>query len=257
MRCRRARNSVAVGLIAASFNLSNGCVELSVPDPAVRYVAFGDSTTAGASERDYPDILRELLGEEPGTFANAGHGGETTEEGLKRLSDILEAELFPNATVWFYWEGGNDIIEFAQSHDPLLLFSPDDPDYPFEDGLAEHLADSQTNIEAAIALLHDARIEVFVATSFPVRERLGGCPPLPGDTMFPQQAERANAYVARVNEHIRMAVTNQGAFLVDVAAQGEQLRSDVSNYVDCNHLSVQGNEIVAAVFADVIRASSE
>lgn len=257
MCCRRAGNCFALGLIAACFSVSNGCVEISVPDPAVRYVAFGDSTTAGASNRDYPDILRELLGEPPETFANAGHGGETTTEGLVRLSDILEAGLFPNAMVWFYWEGGNDVIEFVQAHDPLLLFSPDDPGYPFEGSLAEQLADSQTNIEAAIALLHDARIEVFVATSFPVREGAGGCPPLLGNTMFPQQAEHANAYIARMNERIKMAVTNQEAFLVDVAAIGEQLRADQANYIDCNHLSVQGNEIVAAVFADAIRASPE
>ncbi len=257
MRCRQACNGVAVGLIAASFSVSSGCVELSVPDPAVRFVAFGDSTTAGAAERDYPDILRELLGEPRETFANAGHGGETTKEGLVRLSRILEAGLFPNAVVWFYWEGGNDVIEFVQAHDPLLFFSPDEPDYPFEGRLAEQLADSQTNIEAAIAMLHDAHIEVFVATSFPVREGLSGCPPLPGGTMFPQQAEHANAYIVRVNEHIKMAVTNQGALLVDVAARGEQLRLAPANYVDCNHLSVQGNEIVASVFADAIRASSE
>ena len=50
-------------LLIAAFVLVGGCADFRLPDPAVVYVAFGDSSTAGPSERDYPDILRELLGE--------------------------------------------------------------------------------------------------------------------------------------------------------------------------------------------------
>ena len=119
----RSVNASLLGLVIAGLGCSHACVELRAPDPNVRFVAFGDSTTVGPTKRDYPDILRELLGEPPETFVNEGHGGETTGEGLDRLNGLLETELFPNAQIWMYWEGGNDIIEFIQARDPLLLVS--------------------------------------------------------------------------------------------------------------------------------------
>ena len=111
--------------------LATGCVEIGVPDPAVRYVAFGDSTTAGPSSRDYPDILRELLGLPAETFANEGMGGETTDEGLSRLESLLAGDIYPEAEFLLFWEGGNDITDFIQETDPFLFFSPTDADYPF------------------------------------------------------------------------------------------------------------------------------
>ena len=57
----RRWRGVSVGAIALALGVSAGCVELRTPDPDVRYVAFGDSTTKGPTPRDYPAILRELL----------------------------------------------------------------------------------------------------------------------------------------------------------------------------------------------------
>ncbi len=246
-----------MGVVLAALGFSNGCGDIRRPDPKVHYVAFGDSTTVGSTTRDYPDILREILGEPPETFANEGRWGETTKDGLERLRGLLETDVFPNAEVWLYWEGGNDVVEFIQDRDPLLLLSPDDLDYPFGDDLAKQLAEIQANIESAIAILRGAEVRPYVATYFFVRESLSECPPLPVDVMLPLQAQRANAYVLRLNERIRMAVSSQDAILVDVAVSGEELRSDPANYRDCNHLSVQGNEIAAGVFADTITASSD
>ena len=118
-----------LGMVAALL-LSGGCAEFRVPDPNVIYVAIGDSSTSGPSTRDYPDILQELLDVAPDTFANEGGSGETSEEGLDHLTFLLEEEIFPNAEVLLYWMGGNDIAEFIKDHDPFLLASPDDPDYP-------------------------------------------------------------------------------------------------------------------------------
>lgn len=252
---RHTRTTTGLLVVLAVLGFSNGCVDIRVPDPRVRYVAFGDSTTVGPSPRDYPDILRESRNEPAETFANEGHGGETTKEGLQRLTDLLEADMFPNAEVWLYWEGGNDIIEFIQAHDPLLLFSPDDPDYPFADDLTQQLRETQANIESAIAMLHGTGGRPYVATYFFVRENLSRCPPLPFDVLLPLQADRANAYIVRLNERIRAAAGNRNAILVEVATRSEELRADPANYFDCNHLSEQGNHIAAAVFADAIATS--
>lgn len=229
-----------------------GCVEIRVPDALVSYVAFGDSTTQGPSARDYPDILRELLGTAPETFANEGLGGETTEEGLTRLKSLLASGLFPEAAILMYWEGGNDVTDFIQEHDPFLLFSLSDPDYPFAAALSDRLDEVQGNIEEAILAAQRARLNVFVATYFLLREELGICDALPLDLLLPAQARRANEYVLALNERIRLATANRGALLADVGASAGVLAADPANYFNCNHLSEQGNTIVANIFLDVL-----
>jgi lysophospholipase L1-like esterase len=223
-----------------------------MPDPAVLYIAFGDSTTDGPADQSYPDFLPELLGQPAEAFANEGRGGEETTDGLIRLQEILDGELYPNATTLLYWQGGNDINAFIAEHDPALLLSPNDDDYPFADELAETLDRASANVETIIDTGRASGLSVFVATYFPLYAGLGNCDPLPLDTLFPNQAERANAYITLLNERLRAAAETGGATVVDVDAIGDQLVSDGDNYYNCNHLSETGNELAAEVFADVI-----
>ncbi len=251
-RDRRLWSPAVLGVL-----LLGGCVEIRMPDPDVRYVAFGDSATAGVNGRAYPEILRELLGEPEGSFAIEGEGGETTQDGLVRIQDLLDADLFPNADVWLYWEGGNDGVGFVGEHDPQLQFSPDAPDYPFAVEWSAQLAETQLNIESAINMLHEAGKQVFVATIVPVESNTVDCPPLAGASMSSQQADVANGLIIQLNEAIRAAVDGESAIHVDVAAAGDELRADPAHYADCNHLSEQGNEIVAAVFLGFIRSQTQ
>jgi lysophospholipase L1-like esterase len=232
-----------------------GCVEIRIPDHAVRYVAFGDSATAEETADGYPEILRMLLDEPREAFANEGISGETSEEGLVRLELLLTDGIYPSAELLLYWEGGNDITEFISEHDRFLLYSPDAPDYPLAEELAEQLDRSQANIESAIAAAQRKGFSVFVATYYFMRESIGICDALPLNLLLPPQAVNANGYVARLNERIRAATVNQGAILVDVASEDGLIRSNADNYVDCNHLSGQGNTIVADLFFDAIVAS--
>ncbi|MCH8243107.1 MAG: SGNH/GDSL hydrolase family protein [Planctomycetes bacterium] len=225
-----------------------------MPDPNVLFVAFGDSTTAGPSERDYPDILREKLDQPPETFSNEGRGGESTEEGLERLGELIEFGIFPNAQIFIYWEGGNDISEFIADHDRLLLFSPEDPDYPFPNSLANLLAEITTNIRDTVRLARGAGWEVHVATFFPIVANFGECPALPLDIILPGQAINANAYIRLLNDSIRSAAATGGANVLDVSSIGDLLTADSDNYFNCNHLSAVGNEIVAQFFANELLA---
>jgi len=247
----RIGNSVVVTLLFVG-----GCVEIRVPDPNVRYVAFGDSSTSGPSTRDYPDILRSLLDTAPETFANEGSSGETSEEGLDRLKSLIAEEIYPNADVLFYWEGGNDITGFIKDHDLFLLASPDDADYPFSNELTQRLAETQANIESAVAAAQGTGSRVYLATYFFLLENIAGCEALPLDVVLPGQARNANAYITRLNERIRTAAAKQDAILVDVAAADEILRQDQANYSDCNHLSERGNAIVANLFLQAIIATT-
>lgn len=235
-------------LIAPAFT---GCADFRVPDPNVIYIAFGDSTTRGPSERDYPDILREMLGEPPETFSNEGDSGEATGDGRERFASLLEQELFPNAQVLFFWEGGNNVTDFLRQNDPFLVFSPGSDGYPFSSSLNNKLAETQADIEAIINEAQGAGLDVYVATYFAIRESTSQCEALPLNVLLPPQAAAANEYIALLNERIRAAADNTGATLVDVEMLNDTLASSAVNYFDCNHLSAEGNTIVADLFSEM------
>jgi hypothetical protein len=231
-----------------------GCNENGplIPDPAVRYIAFGDSETSGRSGRSYPEILTGLLGAPAGAIANHGRDGETTGEGLDRLRQLLSRDIYPNAQTLLYWEGGADIIAFMREVDRLLLISPLAPDYPYSTQLVEKLDRTQANIEAVIAEGRAAGLTVYVATYFSLREATARCDSLPLEVILPAQARSANGYVSLLNERIRQAAINRGAALVDITAANDVLQADDSNFVNCNHLSEKGNEIVAHLFFEAL-----
>lgn len=224
-----------------------------MPDPAVRFVAFGDSTSRGPSDRPYPEILIERLGEKPSALAIESRGGEFTADGVERLRGLLNAGLFPNAHTLLYWEGGKDVLDFIARTDPLVVLSPADANYPFDDQLNATLDEVQANIESAIRTAQEAGLTVYVATYFLPPEALVPCEPLLLDRILPEQATRAGEYIRRLNAHIRQAAANTGATLVDVEREAPALSGNVLNFHDCNHLSAQGNAIVAEVFRAAIQ----
>lgn len=254
---RRGRrlNRGAVLLAFVSFISQVACSEdaLRLPDFNARYIAFGDSSTAGPSERDYVDFLRERLGEPPEAFTNEGRGGESAGEGADRLKSYFDRRLFPNAHTLLYWEGAAELIDFLQENDPLLVFSPTAPSYPHAAALAERLDETQAAIERALTAGRDAGLTVYAATYFLMPSVSLNCEPLFLNVLLPGQAENANAYVSLLNERIRAAAAAQGATVVDVASLDASLRGSAANYHNCNHLSAAGNEIVAGLFFDVIQ----
>ena len=225
---------------------------LRMPHPSVRYLAFGDSSTLGASEHSYPEALPELLGQPPETIANEGSSGETAAAGLARLRQLLSLGLYPNADTLLYWEGGADVIGFAREVDRLLLFSPLAPNYPYSTRLLETLDRVQADIEAAIRTGQQAGLTVYVATYFSFPEDVTQCDPLPLDIILPSQARNASGYVSLLNDRIRQAATQTGATLVDIALADEVLQAEDSHFLNCNHLSDKGNEIVAQLFAEAL-----
>ena len=247
-RGRERGAAVVVGLFTLALA---GCMDVPVPDPLVRYIAFGDSSTAGPSDRDYADVLRDMLAEPPEAFANEGRGGETAAEGLERLRFLLDNRIYPNAHALLYWEGGAPVVDFIGEVDPLLLLSPDSTGYPFSNQLDQLLNDIQGQVEAAIEAAQNAGLAVYVATYYMIPPFVLPCERLLLDLILPLQAGNGNAYIARLNEHLRQAAANRSAILIDVAAI-EGLSADPGNFFDCNHLSTEGNQIVAERFFEVL-----
>ena len=246
------RTQAFLALMLATVSLA-GCTT-PLPDPAVRYIAFGDSTTAGPASRQYWEFLRDDLGQPADSFAGQGKGGEPTAEGLVRLRSVLDNGIYPNAEALLYWEGGNDVLDFVKNHDPLLLFSPKAADYPFGGDLATSLDTTQASIEEAIRLGRQAGLAVYVATYFYLNAQTGQCKPALLGVLLPSQQAHVTEYVQLLNDRIRLAAAGAGAVLVDVAGQADTIAADSANYVNCNHLSEKGNQIVAGIFEAAIQA---
>lgn len=244
-------------LIAIGSLLLAGCDALRTPQPDVRYIAFGDSATDGPADRNYPSFLREQMGEPAQAFAVESESGETSGEGLDRLRSLLQNDIFPNAIALLYWEGGADVVDLIGDLDPLLLFSPSDADYPLASILSDRLDEIQSNVESAIHAGRDAGLTVYVANYFPLQGEGVTCDAALFSLLLPGQAERANEYVSMLNERIESAADAAGAVLVDIAAGGATIAADPSNYFNCNHLSSDGNEIVADVFFTTIQSQSD
>ena len=255
---RRTAFRLLVPLLASGLPLSlSACDAFRLPDPDVRYLAFGDSTTAGPTDQDYHEFLRDKLGEPANSFANEGEGGEDTESGLERLRELIDRDLYPNAEYFFYWEGGGDIIDFIRGRDPLLALSPDDPEYPFAASLDDSLDSIQDRIEFALSLARAQGWQVFAATYYAINDDVNSCPPLLLDVIIPSQAANANAYLDLLNDRIRTAASRQGVTLVDIATWNTLLLSEPDGYFNCNHLSESGNAIVGQVFFDAVSESSD
>lgn len=236
--------------------LAAGCGENTfwrMPDPAVRVIAFGDSTTRGPADSDYVDFLPELTAQGENRFANEGRSGETTAAGVERLRAILDREYYPNATTLLYWEGGNDLIDYIQQRDPLLALSPNSLLYPFGLSTTARLDVIQANIEAAIRLAKEADLRVFVATYFYLPRESDACRPLLLGVLLPPQSAVANDYVALLNERIELAATKEGATLIDVESLSATLREGAEYYYNCTHLSTKGNKLVATLFSEAIQ----
>lgn len=239
-----ARWWMALVVMAA---LTAGCGSTPLlPDPAVRYLAFGDSTTAGAADVQYWQYVQQDLGLSTAAFAGQGHGGETVADGLLRLKDLLDRNMFPNAEAMLLWEGGDDILRFVNEHDPLLLQVPTDPNYMFQSDLNALLDQVQMDLASAIGLARQKGLYVYIATYYDLVP--GDCKASLLTILLPEQATRANQYVRLLNERIGLAASGQGATLVDIASQSSTLTSDPANYANCNHLSGQGNRIAANVW---------
>ncbi len=245
------RNTISIVLLVLMpVMMVTGCdsMNLQIPDENVVYIAFGDSTTAGPSDKDYHEYLREKLGAEANTFANRGHSGERTPDGIERLKQLLDRNTYPNAQVLLFWEGGGDLVDIIHDLDPFLLSSPNSSNFWAADELDEKLDDIRDNLIEAIQLGRDAGLTVYVANYFDIQDSTILCEAMQLDILLPGQAALANEYVALLNNQIQLAALAGGAELVDVSSVAEELASDSSNYENCTHLSEKGNEIAAEVF---------
>jgi len=199
---------------------------------ATRFVAFGDSITAGEistnhvlrivePEVAYPAVLEGLLdqrySEQRVSVVNAGVPGETTTNGLSRLPGELSATT---AEVLLLQEGVNDLNSGGEAAEQPAL----------------------DNLRRMMRLASARGVRVFIGTLLPQR---------PGHL-------RANAYpyIADFNTKLVAMAASEGATVVDLyqvfLPQVDTLIGD-----DGLHPTEAGYRLMASTFFDSIKSRLE
>ena len=217
---------------ACSFTVTLVAVTLN----AHKYMAFGDSVTAGEDGRSlyirptfvdpvhsYPAVLQgQLMTSFPAempTVSNKGKGGEFANDGVSRLLTELDAER-PEALLLL--EGYNDLLNFGVSG-------------------------ADTVVTALRTDVRNARGRgvkyIIVSTLTPPRKATG-----PRDRAIDVRA------IQETNAKLMAMVASENALLVD--AYAAFLGREASLVGDDGlHLTVEGNQVLAGLFYDRVRAS--
>lgn len=196
---------------------------------AVRYLAFGDSLTAGIGDPDanpgYPPKLQRILRNEEGldaTVENWGQAGETTFEGLPRIDAVLA-------------RGGDGVLIMEGTNDVTLIY----------DGLLS-VETTITNLERMGDKARARGFDVYYGTVIPR-------PPT-------AKKDRSNTYTREVNWEIyELASRKVRPFADGWSRMNPFVDRDVfstlySREADdtVGHLNGEGYEELARLFADQI-----
>ena len=217
---------------ACSFTVTLVAVTLN----ARKYLAFGDSVTAGEDGRSlyirptfvdpvraYPAVLQGQLMTsfpvEAPTVSNKGKGGEFAADGVSRLLMELDAER-PEALLLL--EGYNDLLNFGVSA-------------------------ADTVVTALRTDVRNARGRgvkyIIVSTLTPPRKATG-----PRDRAIDLRA------IQETNAKLMAMVTSENALLVD--AYSAFLGREATLVGDDGlHLTPEGNQVLAGLFYDRVRTS--
>jgi len=223
---------------ACSFTVTVAAPPRLVVD-ATKFVAFGDSITAGEitvqgegrlhiqtvrDDLSYPTDLRlSLVGRYSAQsilVVNSGLKGETTSDGLSRLPSVLSGQY----QVLLLMEGANDI------GDTLSTAARDR---------------ALGNIRTMVRIAKGRGLRVLLAT-LPPQNPLACCPRRgTGDVLLPSY-----------NDGIRGIAASEGAQLVDVFPA---FNGDVTTLIgpDGLHPTAAGYQVIATTFFNVIKASLE
>ena len=221
--------------------------------PEVRFVILGDSITGSLDDDTYPRFLVGEMGLDAGELATESAGGRTVAQGLERMNEIADLDPYPNATVFIYFLGGADIIDFVRAVDPGLTTAPSEPDYPFDLQLEALLDDVRNGIEGTLSLALAGGYQTFIASYHSLPADVAPCDLLDTDVLSQQEAERVNQYVGLLNGVIEDLASALPVTLVDIRSDNAALLADPSNFADCLHPSAKGAAILAERFAATLQ----
>jgi len=224
-------------------------VTVAVPPSlvATRFVAFGDSITAGEDGQNltastvsrphpevllmdsqtYPGVLQRLLDarytKQSPSVVNAGKGGEevVAPDTLPRFARTLAGGPYD---VVLIMEGANDLAHEDDTLEPAVI----------------------SGLSQMIAMARQSNLLVYLATIPP--ENPAACCPI--------DRGRPSALVPGLNDRIRKLADDQHVPLVDVY---QALNTDISTYIgpDGLHPTIQGYAKIADTFLQTIQQTLE
>jgi len=217
------------------------------PRPSVILVCFGDSATKGAVDQHYPSYIEEWINPSEDDVANEGKSGETSGEGLSRLRDIIDSEKFPNAQVYAYWEGGNDLVDTITELDPFLIWDPARSWYPFRAELDDILSNIKENLRQGIQKIRETDAQPILGTYYYLMA-FKKCKFSPIHFLFPFMVRKANHYVDQLNNVIYELADEENVPLADI--NKELGTMSYWSYHDYNHANALGNRLIAEVWLE-------
>jgi hypothetical protein len=146
-------------------------------------------------------------------------------------------------------------LEFVASIDPLLTTAPSDGQFMFGGALSARMDTVRTVMRATLERARTAGFEIYIVTYFSLPAGVAPCAASGGAALSSDQAARVNEYVALLNEVISDLAVGLGATLIDLRLANEALLGPPAHFADCTHPSKSGAEIIAAHFAETLRAN--
>jgi lysophospholipase L1-like esterase len=208
-------------------------------------VCFGDSATKGAVEEHYPGYIEEWINPEEDDVANEGKSGETTSEGLSRLQALIDAGEYPNAQVYAYWEGGNDLIDTLGELDRFLLWNPARTWYPYREELDSVLATIEENLRQGVQKIKTTDAIPILGTYYYLMA-FKKCKHSPIHMLLPFQIRRANHYIDELNQVIYTIAQEEDIPVADIYYELGTMA--YWQYHDFNHANGYGNQLIAEVW---------
>jgi len=239
---------ICVG-ISNGINIKPSQVIFNDPRPSVILVCFGDSATKGAVEQHYPGYIEEWINPSEDDVANEGKSGETSGEGLQRLRNLIDSEEYPNAQVYAYWEGGNDIVDTMQELDRFLIWDPTWPWYPFHEELDDLLGEVKENLRQGINKIRETDATPVLGTYYYLMA-FKKCKHSPIHFLLPFQVRHANHYVDKLNNVIYDLAYEEDVPLADINKELGTMA--YWHYYDFNHANALGNRLIAEVWFEAV-----
>ena len=233
------------------FTFSDGSIQAAGndPRPSVILVCFGDSATKGAVEQHYPGYIEGWINPSEDDVANEGKSGETSSEGLERLRSIINSGEYPNAQVYAYWEGGNDLVDAIVELDRFLLYDPVKPWYPYDDELNQILSQVKENLRQGVEKIQETDATPVLGTYYYLMA-FKRCKLSPIHFLLPFQVRHANHYVDKLNSVIYELADEKQIPIADI--NGELGALAYWQYHDFNHANALGNHLIAEVWFETV-----
>jgi len=119
--------------------------------------------------------------------------------------------------------------------------------YPKKQELRDLLEHIKGNVSNAVRSVTETGRAVIIGSYYHILPYVSPCSLSPFGFFLPYMAAHINDYMDLLNARFYEVAAEQGLEIADIAATGG-LYENPANFLNCNHPSASGNEIIAGIF---------